>query len=128
MTVLQGDPEAWDRWPNIRRVNPLMAGFPESRETLLEERDDSRADTRLKAAFLSYRLNVPSLDESAVLLTVADWELITAREVPDREGRPVVGLDLGGGRAWSAAVAVWPNGRTEALAVAPGIPGVEQQW
>ena len=105
-----------------------MAGFPESRETLLEERDDSRADTRLKAAFLSYRLNVPSLDESAVLLTVADWELITAREVPDREGRPVVGLDLGGGRAWSAAVAVWPNGRTEALAVAPGIPGVEQQW
>ena len=42
-------------------------------------------------------------------------------------GKPVVGVDLGGGRAWSAAVAVYPNGRVEARAVAPGIPGLEEQ-
>ena len=43
------------------------------------------------------------------------------------EGRPIVGADLGGGRAWSAAVAVWRNGRVEALAVAPGIPDLPEQ-
>ena len=43
-----------------------------------------------------------------MLLSVDDWELATAREVPDAEGRPVVGWDSGNGRAWSAAVAMWP--------------------
>ena len=52
---------------------------------------------------------------------------MTAREVPEREGRPIVGVDLGGGRAWSAACAIYANGRTEALAVAPGIPDLESQ-
>lgn len=45
----------------------------------------------------------------------------------DAKGRPVVGIDLGGGRAWSAAVAVWRSGRCEAVAVAPGIPSLSDQ-
>ena len=52
---------------------------------------------------------------------------MAARPVLGREGRPIVGVDLGGGRAWSAAVAVWRNGRVEALACAPGIPGLDEQ-
>ena len=57
-------------------------------------------------------------------MTVQDWERIIAREVPERQGRPIVGVDLGGGRAWSAAVALYSNGRVECKAVAPGIPDV----
>ena len=126
--LLKGDPKQWDRWPNIRGCNPLMALYPESRETLLEERDDARGDPRLRAAFQSYRLNVPSLDETSVLLTVGDWELATARQVAPRKGRPIVGLDLGRDRSWSAAVGWWPStGRVEAVAVAPGLPGVAAQ-
>ena len=60
-------------------------------------------DSRLTGRFLSFRLNVPSGDESQVLLTVTDWQTVAARSVPEREGRPIVGVDLGGGRAWSAA-------------------------
>ena len=125
--ALQGDPERWDQWSEIRRCNPLTAVSPEFRRKLLEERDAARADTRLKARFLSYRLNVPTGDESTMLLTVDDWERVTAREVPPREGRPIVGIDLGGGRAWSAAVGIWRNGRMEALAVAPGLPDLAEQ-
>ena len=125
--VLRGDPKRWDAWPNIRSCNPLMAAFPESRETILEERDDAHGDSRLRAAFQSYRLNVPSLDESAVLLTVADWELATARPVGERKGRPVVGVDLGRNRSWSAAVGLWPSGRVEAVAVGPGVPDIGAQ-
>ena len=62
-----------------------------------------------------------------MLLTVSDWERVIARDAPEREGRPIVGVDLGGGRAWSAAVAVWGNGRVEARAVAPGIPDLDEQ-
>lgn len=125
--ALQGDPEKWDTWPEIRRCNPLAAVSAAFRAKLLEERDKARQDTRLKARFLSYRLNVPSADESSVLLTVDEWQRVCGRPVPDREGRPIAAVDLGGGRAWSAGVAVWRNGRTEAVAVAPGVPDIAAQ-
>ena len=46
-------------------------------------------------------MNTPSRDESAVLLTVDDWKLATGRPVAPPSGRPIVGIDLGGGRSWS---------------------------
>ena len=123
----QGDRKRWDQWGEIRRCNPLSAVSEPFRRKLLQERDAARRDQRLKARFLSYRLNCPTAEESAVLLTVADWEDATARRVPEPDGKPVVGVDLGAGRAWSAAVAVWRNGRTEALAVCPGVPSIADQ-
>ena len=123
----QGDPKRWDQWPEIRKANPLTNISPTFRRKLLEERDAARADTRLKARFLSYRLNVPTGDESTVLLTVEDWEQVVGREVGPARGRPIVAVDLGGGRAWSAAVAVFETGRMEAIAVAPGVPSIEAQ-
>ena len=103
MHALRGNAERWDQWPEIRRCNPLTAISPKFRRKLLEERDAARADSRLEARFLSYRLNVPSGDESTMLLTVDDWDRVKARPVPERAGKPIVGIDLGAGRAWSAA-------------------------
>ena len=125
--ALQGKVEAWSTWAEIRRCNPLTAISPEFRKRLLGERDAARIDSRLRARFLSFRLNRPSGDESQVLLTVEDWERIIGRTAPERQGRPIVGVDLGGGRAWSAAVALYPNGRCECRAVAPGVPDLESQ-
>ena len=124
--ALRGDPDKWDDWREIQRCNPLSkidAGF---RKKLRQELADARADTRLKARFLSYRLNVPSGDESTMLLAVDDWQRVIARPVAERVGKPIVGVDLGGGRAFSAAVAIWRTGRVEALAVAPGIPDISE--
>ena len=122
-----GDPEKWDSWHEIRRCNPLVAVSKRFRKRLLLERDEARQDTRLKSRFLSYRLNLPTADESGVLLTVDDWKGLASRAVPERLGSPIVGLDLGGGRAWSAAVALWQSGRAEALAVCPGLPSIQAQ-
>lgn len=124
---LVGIPTKWNQWREILRVNPLAKHFPELASALREEREEARRDTRLKARFLSYRLNCPAGDEAVVLLTVPDWERALAREVPARQGRPIVGVDLGGGRAWSAAVAIWQNGRVEACAITPGLPSIEEQ-
>ena len=124
---LQADPERWDSWPEIRRCNPLTKISPAFRAKLIEERNEARKDSRLKARFLSFRLNVPTADESTVLLTTEDWKLMLPRPIPERKGSPIVGIDLGGGRAWSSAVAVWRSGRTEAIAMAPGIPSIRDQ-
>ena len=125
--ALQGDAAKWSLWSEIRRVNPLSNISADFRRKLLEERDAARSDSRLKGRFLSYRLNLPTADESTTLLTVDDWERACGREVPERDGRPIVGIDLGGGRAWSAAVALFRSGRVEALATCPGIPGIAEQ-
>ena len=127
ITAFRGDRKRWDTWAEIRRVNPLASVDARFRAKLLQERNAARRDPRLKARFLSYRLNCPTAEESAVLLTVSDWEDTTARPVPDPSGRPVVGLDMGAGRGWSAACALWRNGRAEAVAVAPGIPSIADQ-
>ena len=124
---LTADVAKWDSWREIARCNPLTKISAPFRKKLREELAAAQADTRLKARFLSYRLNVPSGDESAVLLTVSDWERVTDRPVAERVGRPLVGVDLGGGRAFSAAVAVWKTGRVEALALCPGIPDITAQ-
>ena len=62
-----------------------------------------------------------------MLLTEDDFDRVCSRPVPERAGRPIVGVDLGQSRSWSAAVALWPSGRIEALAVANGEASIEAQ-
>ena len=60
-------------------------------------------------------------------MTVEDFKLATARDVAPPTGQPIVGVDLGQNRSWSAAVAIWETGRIEAMAVTPGIPDIQAQ-
>ena len=128
---LQGDPLRWSDMREIQRVNPLsrLRGTEGAkfRAKLREELGEARRDTRLKARFLSFRLNVPSADSQTVLLSVDEWQRVCQRTIPEREGKPIVALDMGGGRAWSTAVALWKGGRCEARALAPGTPSIEDQ-
>lgn len=127
VSVLKANPEKWDEWREIRRVNPLMVRYPDSLNQLRSDFLKAKKDSRAKAFFLSYRLNIPSADESEVLLTVDDWKAIVKRELQPREGKPVVGIDTASGRAWMTAVAIWRTGRVEAVALAPGIPDLGKQ-
>ena len=127
VTALRGDPAKWNDWREIERVNPLAAISLRFTQKLIRELEGAESDTGLKARWLSYRFNVPSRDTVNMLLTLDDWKLVTERKVPPRRGRPIVGVDLGASRAWSAAVALWPSGRCEALALAPGLPSIAEQ-
>ena len=73
-------PSEWDQWPEIRKANPLTSISADFRKQLLRERNAARRDSRLKARFLSFRLNVPTADESQILLTVEDWKRALARK------------------------------------------------
>ena len=57
--TLQGSRETWDQWRTVARCNPLTKIAPEFRKQLREELKAAVADSRLKARFLSYRLNSP---------------------------------------------------------------------
>ena len=116
--LLQGRADRWSHWREILRVNPLARDFPETAAVLREERDAAMADSRLAGAFKSFRLNLPAGDESRQCCWT--WRTGSAPRrgrFPSARGRPIVGIDLGAGRAWSAAVAIWRSGRVEALAV-----------
>ena len=125
--TLAGNPAKWDQWREVLRVNPVAKVNTILRSALRRELDEAKRDSRAAARFKSYRLNIPSADDVSVLLTVDEFERVVAREVPPRVGRPVVGIDCGAGRAWSAAVAVWPNGRCESIALSPGKPSLTAQ-
>ena len=54
--AFQGDVKRWDDLREVYRVNPLSRIDGKFRAKLRQERDAARRDSRLKARFLSYRL------------------------------------------------------------------------
>ena len=50
--LFQGDLETWDKWSTIRKANPLIGLDAHTRKVILEERDEARRDSRLRARFL----------------------------------------------------------------------------
>lgn len=128
VTERSADPdEPWDSYATIRRVNPLVHYHKPLREAILRERDEARRNEAERRWFMAYRLNMQVDATVSPLVDAEDWLRVERRAVLPREGRPILGIDLGGARAWSAAVCVWPNGRAEAYAVVAGIPDLAER-
>ena len=128
VALLQADPEKWGEFDEVLRVNPVCAINPHLRRTLEREHKAALESERAARTFRQYRLNIPGDPVDAQpLVTTAEWERVCARPVPACEGKPVVAVDLGGNRSWSAAAALWPTGRIETWALAPGVPTLAEQ-
>ena len=128
VTALTAPDEApWDSWGTLQKVNPLVRVNPSLRRTILRERNAARKNPTQRPWYEAYRLNRQVDISAEVLVTIADWRRVEARDVPPRKGRAVIGLDLGSERSWSAAWCAWRNGRTECYAVAPGIPDLAER-
>ena len=117
----------WDAWLTVRRANPLLNVSASLRRTVLRERDAARKDPALRRSYEAFRLN-RSVNAAREALLAADLYLRAERRpTPPRRGRPIVALDAGSGRAWSAAVAIWQNGRAEAWALTGGVPALRER-
>ena len=128
VSLLQADPEKWTDFDEVLRVNPVSAINPHLRRTLEREHAAALSSERAARPFKQYRLNIPGeAVETQPLVTSAEWARVCARPVPECEGSPIVGVDLGGSRSWSAAAAIWPSGRVESWALAPGVPTLSEQ-
>ena len=118
---------AWDSYTTIRRCNPLIHVHEPLRRTILRERDDARRNPTMRRSFEAFRLNREVAVDADVLVEVDAWKRVEAREVPPRDGKAYVGLDLGSSRSWSAAWALWRSGRSECYALAPGVPDLAER-
>ncbi len=119
-----------DRWDDLRvaaKANPLLRVNHDLRDVVRAERDAARLDSQKQPQFEAYRLNRHVAGEDTMLISVAEWQATLTRPVPAREGRCVLGVDIGQSRSWSAAWMAWPNGRQECIAVIPGLPAVADQ-
>ena len=128
VALLQADTDRWRDFDEVLRVNPVVAINPHLRRVLEREHRAALASDRAARTFKQFRLNIPGDPvESQPLVTTAEWARVVARPVPACEGKPIIGVDLGGNRSWSAAAAIWPSGRIEAWALAPGVPSLPDQ-
>ena len=127
--LIQGSESTWRDWDAVLAANPCTAINDNLVRTLKREHDEALQNDRAASAFLRFRMNVnaPEVTHAQPLITTAEWARVCARPVPACEGAPVVGVDLGGSRSWSAACAIWPSGRIEAWALAPGVPSLAEQ-
>ena len=119
ISLLQADPEKWKSFDEVLRCNPVAAINPHLRKTLEREYRAAIDSDRAARTFKQFRLNIPGDPiDTQPLITSAEWARVVARPVPACEGKPIIGVDLGGNRSWSAACALWPNGRIESWGVA----------
>ena len=125
--LLQADPEKWADFDEVLRCNPVAAINPHLRRTLEREHAAALASERAARTFRQYRLNLPGDPvDTQPLITAAEWARVCERPVPAGEGKPIIGVDLGGSRSWSAAAALWPSGKISAWALAPGLPSLAE--
>ena len=127
--LIQGNEKTWRSWDAVLAANPVCAISKSMVRTLKREHDEALASDRAASAFLRYRMNInaPEVTHAQPLITAAEFERVCARPVPPAEGKPTIGIDLGGNRSWSACSAIFPNGRIESFAVAPGLPSLAEQ-
>ena len=129
VVLIQASPDKWESFDEVLRCNPVAAINPYLKQTLEREHNAALKSERAARTFKMYRLNLPGGDpvDTQPLITTAEWERVCARPVPECSGKPIVAVDLGGNRSWSAACAIFPSGRIEAWALAPGVPSLADQ-
>ena len=127
--LLQGQADSWKDWNSVLKCNPACVVNPHLERVLRREFDEALKSERAAIPFREYRLNLPGGEnvDAQPLVTTAEWARVCARPVPELAENPVVAVDLGGARSWSAAAAIWPNGRISAWAVSPGSPDLSTQ-
>ena len=109
------------------RANPGLPHFPDLERAIRLEAVKAKADPSRLASFLALRLNMGVADTVQDLLLPADtWARIEGEAMA--AGPYVLGLDLGGSFAQSAAAAYWPlTGRLDAFAVFPALPDLAER-
>ena len=106
------------------KANPSLPYLPSLKDQIKTEAAAARLDGVVLQSFKSLRLNMGLADVvSGVLLEADVWESIEGEA--ERDGDYVLGLDLGGSTAQSAAAAWWPKtGRLEGFAMFPSHPNL----
>ena len=103
-------------------ANPAL-GTIKSRSYMADMARRATANPLEAAEFRVYDLNQPGSPVKSPIVEVDRWALVATDRRPAREGRCVLGLDLGGSSSMTAAAIFWPEcGRLEVFGAFPDDP------
>ena len=114
------DPESW------LQANPSLPHLPDLYSAIANEAERAKKDTQALQTFRKLRLNQAVQDLGKELVIDPQSLLRVERnELPTKQGRMALGIDVGGNKAMTAGVAYWPaTGRVEYLSAFPAIPNL----
>ena len=111
-----------------RKANPSFDYLPSLAQAIARDSGKAKTDSRSLQAFKSLRLNLPVADTTAAeLLTPAELALCETDSLPERDGQPIFGVDLGATAAMSCVAAYFETGRLEVLGAFPSIPSLKER-
>ena len=110
-----------------RRANPSLGHLPALEGAIRAAAAKAKRDPAMLASFRALKLNMGTSDvREAHVVEAERWAAIEG-DAP-ATGRYVMGIDLGGTAAMSAAAAYWPaSGRLDVIALFPGIPSLAER-
>ena len=116
------DASAW------HAANPGLAGGIKSVAYMRDAAERALLTPADEASFRAYDLNQPQDPSREMICSVSDWDKCVMDVPPEREGKAVLGLAIGGPRSMCCAVALWPeSGRVEAWGGFPAIPDLQRR-
>lgn len=106
------------------KANPSLAAGVKSLEYMQAAAERALLSPENENYFRAYDLNQPLNPETNPIVGTTAWTQVCELPQPERQGRPVIGIDLGGEQAMTAAAAIWENGRMEVWACLPSKPSI----
>ena len=111
------DPVAW------RQANPGLETGIKSLQYMKDMAARALASPNDQSAFAAYDLNLPQEPSRELILSVADWQKCVVKALPPKQGKCMLGIDLGGSTSMTCAAAYWPqSGRFEVWGAFPSVP------
>ena len=123
-TEFAGDPhKALDDPDNWHAANPGLSSGIKSNRYMEDMARRAMASPNDRSAFSAYDLNLPQEPSRELILSVSDWQQCVVTLLPPREGKCLVGIDLGGSSSMTCVAAYWPEtGRFECWGAFPAYP------
>lgn len=115
------DKQAW------KDANPGLGSIKSTGYMEFEARRAAKTPAD-ESFFRAQDLNLQGSASVEQICTPTDWKRCHVEELPERDGRCVIGIDLGGSTSMTAAVVLWPGtGRVEAYGAFPAVPKLEDR-
>ena len=121
------DSSKWRHKKTVKAMNPILAQFEDSFEHVMWDHEQAKKDPQKEIDFKNWRLNMNLGVSSELLLTPDQIHALVKRQAPERESSFVLAVDMGNNVSWSAATAIWDNGRVESFAICPGNPNIAER-
>ena len=111
----------------IREANPGLGAITPL-EPLLQAAERAKLNPADEAEFRADVLNAPIAVDRELIVSLGDWQAVTAKEPAERSGSCFVGIDAGGSASMTALAAYWPSsGLMEAWAGLPDTPPLPER-